>query len=146
MNGVAGKCADAHDTSSPTRGDASMQALCGKINRVRELLLCRDWFALARWRLRLAARLRGVEVELLHVPRAGRAALGAETAVQADVLVLHHNARGFEPVLHVKILREILCGRVEAITELSLFAVLGERDAIHRADIDTSVALDTRRR
>src|SRR5687768_18210030 len=32
--------------------------------------------------------------ELLHVPRARRAALGAQAAVQAHVLVLHHHAAG----------------------------------------------------
>src|ERR1700735_4878473 len=33
-----------------------------------------------------------VKHEALHVPRSGRAALGAEPAVHADVLVLHHEA------------------------------------------------------
>src|SRR5215475_8647877 len=49
-------------------------------------------------------RLREVELELLHVPRAGGAALGAQAAVQADVLVLDHDAAGLELARHVEIL------------------------------------------
>src|SRR4051812_11572048 len=48
------------------------------------------------WR-RCAAGMAGardLEGELLHVPRAGRAALGAQAAMQADVLVLDHHAAG----------------------------------------------------
>src|SRR5262245_20741331 len=44
---------------------------------------------------RVAARRPGVghvEQELLHVPGPGRATLGAQPAVQADVLVLDHHA------------------------------------------------------
>src|SRR5687767_9940281 len=37
-----------------------------------------------------ALRMRHLQVEFLHVPGAGRTALGAEAAVQADVLVLGH--------------------------------------------------------
>ena len=42
------------------------------------------------------AGVRHGEQELLHVPGAGRAALGAQPAVQADVLVLGHDAAGLE--------------------------------------------------
>src|SRR5213592_3040645 len=38
------------------------------------------------------ARVRILEHVLAHVPRIGRAALGAEPAMEADVLVLHHQA------------------------------------------------------
>src|SRR5262245_51546237 len=44
--------------------------------------------------LRIAAlrpRLRRLQQELLHVPGPGRTAFGAQTAVQAHVLVLHHH-------------------------------------------------------
>src|SRR5713101_4901413 len=64
-----------------------------------------------------AATVAGVghlEQELLHVPGAGRAALGAQAAVQADVLVLHHDAAGPEIVGDVEILRRVLGGRLEA--------------------------------
>src|SRR5262245_58280363 len=40
--------------------------------------------------LDMAARLRRIEEEFLHVPGARRAALGAEAAVQAEIFVLHH--------------------------------------------------------
>src|ERR1041384_2427716 len=43
--------------------------------------------------------------ELLHVPGAGRAALGAQAAVQAHVLVLHHHALRFQRTGNVEILR-----------------------------------------
>src|SRR5512141_2573160 len=43
---------------------------------------------------RRIARVRRIEEQLLHVPRAGRASLCAKTAVQADVLVLGHDAAG----------------------------------------------------
>src|SRR5947207_3322155 len=48
--------------------------------------------------LRAAAApgLRQLDQELLHVPRAGRAALGAQPAVQAHILVLDHHAAGFQ--------------------------------------------------
>ena len=53
-------------------------------------------FVAARRHRRRPAR-GGVQQELLHVPGAGRAALGAQAAVQADVLVLDHHAPVFEP-------------------------------------------------
>src|SRR6267143_3930248 len=49
--------------------------------------------------LRRAAAVAGVrqiEQELLHVPGAGRAAIGAQPAVQAHVLVLRHYPAGLE--------------------------------------------------
>src|SRR5688572_25989096 len=50
--------------------------------------------------LRMAAASRAglgrLQQELLHVPCAGRTALGAEAAVQAHVLVLGHDAAGFQ--------------------------------------------------
>src|SRR5712692_10033559 len=42
------------------------------------------------------AGVRQVEQEFLHVPGAGRAALSAQAAVQADVLVLRHDPAGLE--------------------------------------------------
>src|SRR5262249_605545 len=46
--------------------------------------------------LDMAAGLRRVEEEFLHVPRAGRAALGAEPAMETHILVLHHDAPGLK--------------------------------------------------
>ena len=36
------------------------------------------------------------EQEFLHVPRPGRAALGAQAAMQADILVLDHDPPGLQ--------------------------------------------------
>src|SRR5258707_1901010 len=41
---------------------------------------------------------RHVDQKLLHVPCAGRAALGAKPAVQAHILVLRHDASGLEAI------------------------------------------------
>src|SRR5688572_8397239 len=88
------------------------------------------------------ARVRDVEQEFLHVPRAGRAALGAETAVQAHVLVLHHDAPGLERVGDVEVLVGVERWRRQPRAQLGFFPVLRERDAVHRADIDAGVAFD----
>ncbi len=40
----------------------------------------------------------------LHVPGAGGTAFGAQSAMQADVFVLHHDAPGLEPVGDIEIL------------------------------------------
>ena len=42
--------------------------------------------------------LRQVEKEFAHVPGAGRAALGAQAAMQADILVLDHDAPGLQRI------------------------------------------------
>ncbi len=70
------------------------------------------------------------------------AALGAQPAVQADILVLCHDARRLESIRNVNILRQIERRRVQPLAQILLVAVRGERDAVHRADIDASVALD----
>src|SRR5687767_489742 len=88
------------------------------------------------------ARVRHVEQELLHVPRTRRAALGAQPAVQAHVLVLHHDTPGLEPIGHVTVLAGMERRRRETRAQLRFLAVLRERDAIHRADVDARVALD----
>src|SRR5690606_8471600 len=96
-----------------------------------------------------AARRAGVghlEEELLHVPGAGRAALGAQPAMQAHVLVLRHDAAGVEGLGDVERLVGIQRRRVQALTQVRLLAVLGERDAIHRTDVDARVALDAQAR
>src|SRR6266850_4795287 len=89
-----------------------------------------------------AAGLRQLDQVLLHVPGAGGAALGAQAAVQADVLVLHHDARGLQRAGDVKILGQVLRRRVEPRAEILLLAVGDEADAVHRADVDAGIALD----
>src|SRR5215475_15065455 len=54
--------------------------------------------------LDMAARLRGVEEEFLHVPSAGRTPFGAQAAVQAKIFVLHHDAAGLQQFGEVKVL------------------------------------------
>ena len=84
----------------------------------------------------------GLEEELLHVPGAGRAALGAQAAVQADVLVLDHHAAGLQRAADVQVLRQVRRRRLQARAQVGLVAVGGEGDAVHRADVDAGVALD----
>src|SRR5438552_1463003 len=83
-----------------------------------------------------------LEQELLHVPGAGRAALGAQAAVQADVLVLHHHAAGLERPRDVEVLRQVFCGRIQMVSQFFFICIAGERDAVHRADVDAGIALD----
>src|SRR5712691_6815979 len=83
-----------------------------------------------------------LEQELLHVPGAGRAALGAQAAVQADVLVLHHDAAGLERSRDIEVLREVARRRVQLVPQFLLIGIQGEGDAVHRADVDAGIALD----
>ena len=59
-----------------------------------------DWMRFMPWSPPARAVAAGIGVdldqELLHVPGAGGAALGAQAAVQADVLVLDHHAAGLQ--------------------------------------------------
>src|SRR5579872_4928580 len=88
------------------------------------------------WHGRRRLRQGHVEQELLHVPRAGRAALGAKAAVQADVLVLHHHPPGGQRAGDVEVLGRVRRRRVEPRAQVGLVAVFGEGDAVHRADVD----------
>ena len=45
--------------------------------------------------------------EFAHVPGAGRAALGAQAAMQADILVLDHDAPGLQRVADIEVLLEV---------------------------------------
>src|SRR6266545_1217742 len=109
-----------------------------------------DWMAFVmatsgRFPLRRTAAVAGVrqvEQELLHVPGARRAALGAQAAVQAHVLVLRHDPAGLEGARDVEVLGGIPRRRGEAGAQVRLLAVLREGDAIHRADVDAGVAFD----
>src|SRR5690348_18301397 len=77
-----------------------------------------------------------------HVPRTGRAALGAQAAMQADVFVLGHHATGLDGLRHVQILLDVFRRCSEARAQIGFLAVGGERDAIHRAHIHAGVAFD----
>ena len=94
---------------------------------------------------RAAARpgVRQLEQELLHVPGAGRAALGAQAAVQADVLVLDHHAAGLQPARTRTGLRQVAApARVSRVRSSASSPLRGEGDAVRRADVDAGVALD----
>src|SRR5580765_1666569 len=90
----------------------------------------------------IAFRLGQLDQELLHVPGAGRAALGAQAAVQAHVFVLHHHAAGLELVRDVQRLVDVARRRAQARAQVGLNAVRREADAVGRADVDAGVALD----
>src|SRR5215831_9698104 len=95
-------------------------------------------------RIRLVGGVRPVQLGFLHVPGRGRAALGAQSAVHAQVLVLHHHPRGLrQRRRYVQRLAEVLRGRLEAGTQLGLLTVMRDGETVDRADIDTGVALDT---
>src|SRR5688500_4921247 len=83
-----------------------------------------------------AGRLRHLHQELLHVPGPRRATLGAQAAVQADVFVLDHQARGLERRAGIQRLRRIARRRLQARAQRGLVARLDEADAVHRADVD----------
>src|SRR5437667_1629965 len=109
-----------------------------------------DWMAFVmaisgRFLLRRTAAVAGVrqvEEELLHVPGARGAALGAQSAVQADVLVLDHHPARLQLPRHVQVLRGVPRRGVEAAAQVGFFAVPREADAVHRADVHAGVALD----
>src|SRR5450432_1252604 len=82
------------------------------------------------------------EHELLHVPCARGAALGAQAAVQADVLVLDHDAARLQLVGDVDVLVGVPGRRMQARPQVGLVAVDGEGDAVGGADVDAGIALD----
>ena len=63
-------------------------------------------------------RLRQFEREFLHVPGAGRAALGAQAAMQADVLVLDHDAAGLQLGRDVEVLGQVERRRVQRAAQI----------------------------
>src|SRR2546421_10498620 len=93
--------------------------------------------------LDMAAGLGGIEEEFLHIPGAGRAAFGAQSTMQAKVFVLGHDASGLQRLGDIEILRIGMGGRRgQPPAQLGFRAVLREGDAVHRTDIDASIALD----
>src|SRR6267378_3810665 len=68
---------------------------------------------------------RPVQFRLLHVPGRGRAALRAQAAVHAQILVLHHDAAGLRQARgHVQRLLEVLRRCLEARAQLRFLAVV----------------------
>src|SRR5271155_2354637 len=83
-----------------------------------------------------------VEQEFAHVPGSGRAALGAQATMQADILVLGHDAPGLQRIADIEVLLEVERRGHQPATQVFFVAVFGEGDAIHRADVDAGVAFD----
>src|SRR5262249_6435457 len=98
-----------------------------------------------RFRSAFFTRVSHINKVFLHVPGTGRAALCAQAAVQAHVLVLHHDAPGFEIVGDVEILRRVARRCLEALAEIRFLTIPGECDAIHRIDVNAGIALDAER-
>src|SRR4029450_9098562 len=87
-------------------------------------------------RLACPPRMRDLEREALHVPRAGGTPLGAKPAMQADVLVLHHHSTRGQRSGDIEILLQVRGRGLKAGPQVRLLALGGEGDAIHPADID----------
>src|SRR5271166_5744580 len=83
-----------------------------------------------------------VEEEFAHVPCPGRAALGAEAAMEADILVLGHDPPGLQRIADIEVLLEVEGRGHQAPAQLLFATVVSEGNAIHRADVDASVAFD----
>src|SRR5258706_11180049 len=97
---------------------------------------------LSRGRATRVSSARHAQAELLHVPRACRAALCTQTAMQADVFVLHHHAPGLQQVGDIQRLIGMSRRRTKSRTKVRLGTVAGEGDAVGRADVDTRIAFD----
>ena len=83
------------------------------------------------------------KLELSHIPRGGWATLGAQSAVQAHVLVLHHHALGLrQRTGDINVLRHVQRRRHETGAKIVFRAVLCDGQAIGGADINAGVALD----
>src|ERR1700686_1544509 len=99
-----------------------------------------------RHRDRCRDRERDQQLEFLHVPRGGWAPLGAEAAGDAETLVLDHDAPGLgQRRGYVQRLVEVPGGCHQSRAQIGLVTVLGDGQALHRADVDARVALDTER-
>ena len=77
----------------------------------------------------------------MHVPGCGGAALGAQAAMDADVLVLHHHPPGLLQRSGNKKRRSGLSRRQKA-TQLGLVPIPSDAKAVHRANIEAGVALN----
>ena len=110
---------------------------------------CRTALHTAAMRLtcRRVARVRNLQLELPHVPRGGRAALGAQAAVQADVLVLDHHPAGLLAAARTRTAAARGCRPAPAAAPRrsgsSPFGVIVRQST--GTDVDAGVALDAQR-
>ena len=82
-------------------------------------------------------------VHFQHVPGIGGAPFGTQAAVQAKVLVLHHDPASLQAVGHIEQLFEVRSRGLEPRAQVRCHAVFGESDAVGGTDIHATVALDT---
>src|SRR5260221_11311917 len=76
-----------------------------------------------------------------HVPRPGGTTLRAQSAMQADVLVLGHDAAGLEAVRDIDVLGEIFGRRLEAGSKLLLWGIGPKMVSVFRGEVEVGVAL-----
>src|SRR5580698_886334 len=106
-----------------------------------------DFRFLSQQYARFIVRVWPVDVGLLHVPRSGRAALGAQPAVNTKVFVFHHHAAGLRQRCgDQQRLGEIQRRRFQARAQIGLVAVAGHGETIDRTDVDAGIALDAQLR
>src|SRR5262249_50627873 len=65
--------------------------------------------------------------------------------MQADVFVFDHDAPGLQRIPDIEVLLLVEGGGHQAAAQILLATVFGESDAIHRTDVDTSIAFDAQR-
>ena len=63
-----------------------------------------------------------IDEVLLHVPRAGGAALRTEPAMQAHIFVLGHDAAGLEAIADIEVLAEIVRRRLQARAQVGFLS------------------------
>src|SRR5688572_25911734 len=123
---------DCANDAAPGRGIPASAGMTGK-GKASSRCLPRMLLAASGSRVRLQQQ------ELLHVPGTGRAALGAQAAVQADVFVLDHHPQRLQWLGHVQVLLGVERRRGQARAEFVFFAVGGKGDAVGRADVDAGI-------
>ena len=84
----------------------------------------------------------GLQHELMHVPGSGWAAFGAQTAVQADILVFDHDPTGLQAVRDIQRLFGVHGRGAKSPAQIGFFSVVGKGDAIGGADVDAGIAFN----
>ena len=65
--------------------------------------------------------------------------------MQTHVFVLDHDPTGLQRIPDIEILGQITCRSTKPRAQLGLLAILGEGDAVDRADVDAGIAFDAKR-
>src|SRR5258707_12749378 len=80
-----------------------------------------------------------------HVPCPGGTTLRAQSTMEADVLVLGHDAAGLEAFRNIDVLGEVSGRRLEAGGQFLFWGAWPEGDAILRANVEAGVSFDGQR-